>query len=472
MLPSIDVLRHTLAGVIQHKAEQGHLTEGLQTRLEALPDHYDDLHAFALELEHLPQRQDWPYVEPEDWADILAECDPERADDPVEVPCHADRVETAFLSRVAGCMLGKPLEISPTFDEILNALEPIGDWPLRDYVSEKAAAGFARGLHHCWRTTTREHQRYVTNDDDMNYAIIGLLVLEKHGVAFIRDHLRSEWMGQLPLSETFGPERLILALSGLDSFKSGGWRPEWVSRYNPREEYCGALIRADAYGWACAGRPGLAARLAWKDAGFTHRRTGVYGSMFVAAALAAAPGADTPMAVFETALQYVPRRSRFAEAVRHAMTAVAGSGDWIEAYQRIHSQYRDFGHCRVFQEIGTLVNTLCHAESIGDGICKQVMQGNDTDSFGATAGSLLGMYFGPGHLEERWITPFNDELRLALAQFWEPSLQAVARRAAALPDRVAADLRNGISPDPISPDRPPSATDADTGVVAKSNCRG
>jgi len=94
----------------------------------------------------------------------------------------------------------------------------------------------------------------------------------------------------------------------------------------------------------------------------------------------------------------------------------------------------------VYQECATLMNTLRFARSVGEGICLQVAQGNDTDSFGATAGSLLGVFFGPGHLEERWLAPFHDDLRTGLAQFHERSLSAVARRMGQLHGRVAAAL--------------------------------
>ena len=96
-------------------------------------------------------------------------------------------------------------------------------------------------------------------------------------------------------------------------------------------------------------------------------------------------------------------------------------------------------HCLIYQEVGTLINTLRFAEDIGDGICKQVSQGNDTDSYGATAGSLLGAYFGPGYLEERWLAPFNDDIHTALAWFYERSLSKLAKRMGALPKRVAAE---------------------------------
>ena len=70
---------------------------------------------------------------------------------------------------------------------------------------------------------------------------------------------------------------------------------------------------------------------------------------------------------------------------------------------------------------------------MGHGIGLQVSQGNDTDSYGATAGSLLGAWFGPGHLEQRWLEPFGDRIHTTLADFHEQSLSAVAARMAALP---------------------------------------
>jgi ADP-ribosylglycohydrolase len=205
---------------------------------------------------------------------------------------------------------------------------------------------------------------------------------------------------------------------------------------NPYEEWCGALIRVDTYGYALPGHPELATELAWRDAGFTHRRTGIYASMFIAAAIAAAPVAADPLAIFESALGYVPRRSRFAAAVTDALTEVAQAGDWVDGYRRIHARFPEHTHCRIYQEVGTVINTLKFAENVGDGIGKQVCQGNDTDSFGATAGSILGAWFGPDGLESRWVEPFRDRAHVALANFYETSLSAIAARIGALPARL------------------------------------
>ena len=87
-----------------------------------------------------------------------------------------------------------------------------------------------------------------------------------------------------------------------------------------------------------------------------------------------------------------------------------------------------------------LINTLRFAEDVGHGICIQVSQGADTDSFGATAGSLLRAYFGPGHLGQRWLDPFKNDIHSGMAWFFERSLSVLARRMGELPKSVATEL--------------------------------
>jgi len=128
------------------------------------------------------------------------------------------------------------------------------------------------------------------------------------------------------------------------------------------------------------------------------------------------------------------------EIAADSLEQVRQSGDWLEAYRRINGTYGAFTHCQIYQEVGTLINSLYFARDVGDGICKQVSQGNDTDSFGCTAGSLLGAYFGSEGLEERWLAPFGDDLHTGMAWFFERSLARVAERIAALPGRVAKEL--------------------------------
>jgi ADP-ribosylglycohydrolase len=440
MLPTYNQLREILRVILLDKEQQGHDVAGLVEELHDLPDSYDFLVAFARRLARLPLRADWPYVEPNELDEIWAECDPARplgAIAEISLEESAQRIEAAFLGSVCGCILGKPLEVAPTLAEIRAALENVGEWPLNDYISERALEALGR-RHPSWSETVRERIQYVAPDDDINYTILGMLLLEQHGLDLTPVHVRDAWLHHLPIGTTFGPERTLLVKAGMNTV--GGRPPgdltEWVTLLNPRDEFCGALIRADAYGYACPGRPALAAELAWRDASWTHRRTGIYGTMFVAAAIACAPVMRDRLGIFRTALQFVPQRSRFYRLIADSIAHVAQSSDWLDGYARIHTQLGEYGHCRIYQEVGMMINTLYYAQDVGDGICKQVAQGNDTDSFGATCGSLLGAYFGPGHLEPRWLMPFQDDIHSALAWFYERSLTRLAQRMGDLPRRI------------------------------------
>ena len=442
MIPAIPILKAHLKTVIANRRAQGHVVDGLHEKLGALPDSYDALDAFARHLSELPMRDDWPYIEPEEWAEILAECDPGRPLGQIGniAPEEASgRAETAFLSSVCGCILGKPVEINPTLETLRKALEARGEWPLNDYISESIDFGEKISLHPDAWHTCRENIHYAAPDDDINYTILGMLNLEKNGRDFTWEQMRGLWREHQSLAMVWGPERTILIRCGLDHLGEGIQeyaapdQREWVRIWNPNDELCGAVIRADAYGYASPGHPSLAAEMAWRDASFTHRKTGVYASMFVAAAIATAFVEKDPLTVFSTALQFVPRRSRFHHIVSDSIHEVSLASDWLDGYERIHGKYKEYSHCQVYQECGTLVNTLRFAENIDDGFCKQVSQGNDTDSFGATAGSILGAYFGPGYLDPRWLAPFNDEIRTGLNFFDEHSLGALARRMGALP---------------------------------------
>lgn len=432
-----EVLRARLHDVILDKGRQGHAVDGLESRLDAIPDDYQRLADFGAELVDLPMREDWPYVEPNDLDGIRDEWTWDGSQLDYDDATFAQRAAAGFLARVCGCVLGKPVEIRATHDELRAALEIVGDWPLSDYVSRRLLdKGALPRLHRSWPESVREQIRYAPPDDDLHYTLLGLLTMERYGLSFTKADLGDQWINHLPIRWVFGPERTALLRLGSAQLMPRLSEPdlETLADYvNPGEERCGALIRVDMYGYACAGRPDLAAELAWRDATLTHRRTGVYGAMFVAAAIATAFVVDDPLDLFAHALGFVPRRSRFHHIVADSLDEVGRASDWEDGYRRIHGKYAEYTHCQVLQEVGTLINTMRFAESSGDGICLQVSQGNDTDSFGATAGSLLGIRFGPEGLDERWLIPFNDTIRTQIAGFHEQSLSKIAVRAGKLP---------------------------------------
>ncbi len=468
MLPSYSLLRQRLNAIIANKKQQGYDTDGLDIALGELPNNYEQLDSFAKKLNTLSFRSDWPYIEPEDLCDIWLACDlptdQQQAQWLNTLPNNInERISTAFKSSLCGCILGKPIEINPTLAMLKHAGEKAGEWPITDYIS----TGFLNGLekrHESWRQTTRENICYVTSDDDINYTLMGMIIIEEYGVDFTVNDVRNKWLELLPVSMTFGPERTLLAKSAMAAISeqdpSELQLTDWVQTWNAGDEYCGALIRVDAYGYACPGNPKLAAELAFKDASFTHRKTGVYSSMYIAAAIALAPVVKKPIDIFELALKFVPKDSRFYKVVEDSIMQVKSSTDWLEAYSKLNKKYGEYCHCQIYQEIGTLINTLHFARDIGDAICKQVSQGNDTDSFGATCGSIAGLFMGPSKLEPKWLKPFNDKIHTSLAGFNDDSISSIANRVTRLHSLVAKQQQGLINFDT----RRERKLDSDTGI--------
>ena len=459
MLIRLDTLRERLHGVVLNKGEQGYDIEGLQDELDNLPDSYDEFVKFTKNLLNLTIRKDWSYIEPSSINDILYEMDPSRPKGQITEIDYEDsskRVEAAFIASLCGCILGKPLEQKFTGHEIRKALEEINEWPMSDYIS-KDIENVLPKVHTSFPETAREFINYVAPDDDINYTIMGMLILEKFGADFTHENMKELWIKHLPIGTTFGPENTKLLKSGIELKIDGRDRSAFLAKgpngsenilptdkpedlidvfndiLNPGDELCGAAIRADAYGYAYPGNPAMASELAYRDASFTHNRTGVYGTMFIAAAISCAQIMEDRDEIIETALKFVPQKSRFYERVSVCFKDVKDSDSWEEAYDKISDKYGEYGHCRIYQEIGMLINTLKFAKNVGHGICIQVSQGADTDSFGATSGSILGAYFGPGYLDDKWIKPFNDDIHTGLAWFFERSVSKLAKRMSKLP---------------------------------------
>ena len=199
MLIRLDTLRERLHGVVLNKGEQGYDIEGLQDELDNLPDSYDEFVKFTKNLLNLTIRKDWSYIEPSSINDILYEMDPSRPKGQITEIDYEDsskRVEAAFIASLCGCILGKPLEQKFTGHEIRKALEEINEWPMSDYIS-KDIENVLPKVHTSFPETAREFINYVAPDDDINYTIMGMLILEKFGADFTHENMKELWIKHL-----------------------------------------------------------------------------------------------------------------------------------------------------------------------------------------------------------------------------------------------------------------------------------
>lgn len=188
----------------------------------------------------------------------------------------ADRILGGWLGRIAGNMLGKPVEQGDlwTRDRIDRYLRQAAALPLTDYLPEPVGESDGFELRPEWRECVRGRIHGSCRDDDVDYAILGLDLLETHGFGFSTEQVGDLWLLRLPYLQTFTAERA--AYRNL----ANGLKPPLTATYdNPCQEWIGALIRADIYGWTCPGAPRRAAALARRDAVLSHTGNGVQNTV-------------------------------------------------------------------------------------------------------------------------------------------------------------------------------------------------
>jgi ADP-ribosylglycohydrolase len=415
--------------------EEGKNVDQLRLRWQALQTENvssAELHQAAIgfldELAALPDLFTGSADEPSTLDEILAACG--RLENHYAIPSEAilgNRITGGWFGRAAGCLLGKPVEKIPR-NGIREILTSNGSWPLSFYITEKGIPPEALAKYswnrHSGKESLRENILCMTEDDDMNYPMVNLSVLESAGTAFTTGQVAEAWLEMLPVLSTFTAERVAYfnCLKGLTP-------PATAIHQNPYREWIGAQIRGDIFGWVSPGKPLVAARLAYKDARLSHIRNGMYGEMFVAAMLAAACVSSEPRQVVETGLNYVPPKSRLAEAIRFALSLPASESTWEGAVDRLTERFGRYHWVHTINNAALVVAALLYGE--GDfekSICNVVMGGWDTDSNGATVGSIVGTMLGADRLPARWITPLNNRVRSSLKGFDNSAIDMLAQR--------------------------------------------
>lgn len=342
----------------------------------------------------------------------------------------ADRIHGGWLGRAAGCLLGKPVEKIPRagIREILTSNQ---SWPLSNYIT---AAGIPEELlgkypwnRHSGRESLRENIVCMTEDDDLNYPMINLYVLETYGHDFRTEDIAESWLSLMPVLRSFTAER-VAYINTLQLIPP----PESAITNNPYREWIGAQIRADIWGWVSPGRPRKAARLAWRDAQLSHVRNGIYGEMFVAALIAAAAYENDPGKLLTEGLKHIPPRSRLAAAIRFVISLSEQEKDYENALDAIYEKFGEYHWVHSINNAALVAAALLYGE--GDfekSICNVVMGGWDTDSNGATVGSILGTMLGAQQLPAKWIAPLDNRIRSSLKGFDNSEISALAFRTAA-----------------------------------------
>lgn len=322
-----------------------------------------------------------------------------------------DKVYGAWMGRICGCMHGKPVECVRT-NVFVPFLKETSNYPLSRYIYRSDLTDEICEKYSAFPFKEKLYADEISCmpwDDDTNYVVLDQIIIGKYGKDFTPANVAEAWLEYQKKNAYCTAERVAFC-----NFVNG-FKPPYSAMYkNPYREWIGAQIRGDYYGYIFPGDPEKAAEAAFKDASISHVKNGIYGEMFVAAALAIAACTDNMVDILRGALAYVPCTSRFYEEVSSVIDMYENGAKKDEVFTYIHEKYDEYtgyGWCHTNPNAMIVAASLLYGKGdYGKSICMAVETGFDTDCNGATVGSIFGMAHGIAAIPEYWAKPINDTL--------------------------------------------------------------
>ncbi|HCT91248.1 MAG TPA: ADP-ribosylglycohydrolase family protein [Lachnospiraceae bacterium] len=385
------------------------------------------------ELRRRPVEASFPYREPETPEEIMAMF-PGSAPPVFTERQLYDRILGAWLGRAAGCLLGQPVE-SWDRERILGFLKASGNYPIAGYLSSDVDEDVRKrydvkdepGAYGNKKVSWVNNITCAPEDDDMNYTVMGLGILENYGKDFTPMDVAEYLTLNVPVFMTCTAERIAYK-----NILNGILPPRSASYGNPYREWLGAQIRVDAYAYVNPGNPRAAAAMAVRDASVTHTKNGIYGAAFCAALIAESAVCQNAREAIDRALAYVPGGSRLYEALTEFLKLCDSTGEPEEMIRWIHGRYDEknlHDWCHVIPNDMIICLALLYGgEDFSRVIGLAVEAGFDTDCNGATAGSAFGMMYGTAAIPEKWTKPLNGKLMTRIGCLGRTEFTSLADR--------------------------------------------
>lgn len=351
----------------------------------------------------------YKYNEPNDLSEIRALRRAHPLSDKVNPDTLANKIHGAWMGRIAGCYLGKPVEGMRT-EDLWPLLKNSGNYPMTRYIKSVDCP-----VENYIKDNLRRFESlgFMPTDDDTNYVVLAQNVIGKYGRNFTSDNMMEAWLWYQPKNAYCTAERRAFI-----NFVAGFTPPASALYKNPYREWIGAQIRGDYFGYINPGNPELAAEMAWRDARISHVKNGIYGEMFASAMIAAAAVCDNIKDVILAGLGEVPETSRLYEDVMSVISMYDDGKTWEDVTKYIHEKWDEHtshGWCHTISNAMICAMALLYGEGdFGKSICIAVQTGFDTDCNGATVGSVVGMIKGFDAIDDVWKAPFNDTLETTI----------------------------------------------------------
>ena len=338
------------------------------------------------------------------------------------------KLRGAWVGRICGCLLGKPLE-GIRSQELISFLKKTDNFPLRRYPLEAELTDDLCSAFH-FRFRDKPYADTIDcapADDDTNYTVLAQILIERFGAAFTGADALDCWIRMQPAAAYFTAEQVAYRN------RMAGLLPPYSATYkNPFREWIGAQIRGDYFGYICPGNPEKAAEFAFRDAQISHVKNGIYGEMFVSAMLAAAAVTNDIPLILRCGLSQIPATSRLHMRVTEVLDGWIRGVPADDCIRRIHTLYDEqtgYGWCHVIPNAMIVSSSLLYGNGdFGKCVCMAVQSAFDTDCNGATVGSVLGLANGIDAIDPMWYAPLHGKLATEILNVGTVEIESLVRK--------------------------------------------
>lgn len=273
-------------------------------------------------------------------------------------------------------------------------------------------------------------------NDDLDLQLLNLHAMEMYGTRLTAEQIAAEWSEHcfFPWDE-YGHAGTAMRY---------GFKPPFSGQFDNHFTNCmGSPIRSEVWAAVTAGKPRMAAYLAWQDAVVDHAGgEGVFGEIFNAALEAAAYVSTDVPALIREALTYIPATSRVHGAVSLMLSLYEQGAELLTAREKVLAAYGDPNFTDAPQNIAFGLSGLLWGKDFEDAILKVVNLGYDTDCTVATCGAIWGILYGRAGISEKWAAPIGDAIQVsaAIRGFRAPAdLDELTRRCIRLYDKLCCE---------------------------------
>lgn len=386
-------------------------------------------------LKSLPEDASLAAREPNGLADIrrLRPDGPRRLWSSLDPAVYRDKLAGALYARFAGCILGSIVEFWEV-DEMERWAAYIGDaFPPTDYWSRVKDENSLRYGKTPRIGYAREQMHGVPVDDDLIYTQLGLLLVEDAGPHFTVEDVGRAWRRYLPYACTAEEVALRNLHAGVPAERA-------ADVDNPYCQWIGADIRSDPFAYMAPGYPEFAAQMAYHDASISHRRNGIYGEMFFAAAQSAAFAVSSAEEALRIGLSEIPAECALARDIRWALETAPAIRDYRDARRAVDERFA--GMSGVHTNLNaclTVFGLHIGQNDVNKVLSETVAMGRDNDCTAATAGSIVGAIVGFRQVPPHWYKRFDNLCHSYLNEHDTFAIDDLLRRFEAQARRVYAE---------------------------------